>query len=83
MKTSILFATVVACALSATIASAQIPARPTTSIDMDKQMSQMQEFTSADGRGWHHVLGETMIITGIGGMLAAGIRAMRHDRRRL
>ena len=27
--------------------------------------------------GWHHILGEIMIISGIGGMLVAGIGAMR------
>ena len=28
--------------------------------------------------GWHHMIGELMILSGIGGMLAAGVRAMRH-----
>ena len=46
MKPSILIAAIVACALSAPIVSAQeksTPAKPATSMDMDKQMPQMQE----------------------------------------
>ncbi len=46
MKTSLLVAAIVACALSAPIASAQektAPAKPAASMDMDKHMSQMQE----------------------------------------
>jgi TolA-binding protein len=46
MKTSILATTIVACALSAPIVSAQdksAPTGPANSVDMDKQMSQMQE----------------------------------------
>ena len=46
MKTSILISAIVACALSAPIASAQdknAPAKPEMSMDMDKHMSQMQE----------------------------------------
>jgi hypothetical protein len=46
MKTSILVAAIVACALSAPIVSAQekaVPAKPAMSMDMDKQMPQMQE----------------------------------------
>ena len=46
MKTSILVAAIVACALSAPIVSAQeksAPAKPAMSMDMDKQMPQMQE----------------------------------------
>lgn len=45
MKTSILLAAVITCALSAPIASAQdksAPAKPAMSMDMDKQMPQMQ-----------------------------------------
>jgi ubiquinone biosynthesis protein len=29
--------------------------------------------------GWHHVIGEAMIISGIGGMLIAGVRSLRRD----
>ena len=46
MKTSILVATIVACSLAAPFASAQeraAPARPAMSMDMDKQMPQMQQ----------------------------------------
>ena len=46
MKTSILISAIIACALSAPIASAQdknAPAKPEMSMDMDKHMSQMQE----------------------------------------
>ena len=46
MKTSILVAAIVACALSAPIVSAQdksAPAKPAMSMDMDKQMPQMLE----------------------------------------
>jgi hypothetical protein len=46
MKTSILISAIVACALSAPIASAQdknAPDKPAMSMDMDKHMSQMQE----------------------------------------
>ena len=46
MKTSILISAIIACALSAPIASAQdknAPANPEMSMDMDKHMSQMQE----------------------------------------
>lgn len=46
MKTSILVTTIVACVLSVPIVSAQeksAPAKPTMSMDMDKQMPQMQE----------------------------------------
>jgi len=46
MKTSILVAASVACALSAPLLSAQeksAPAKPAMSMDMDKQMPQMQE----------------------------------------
>jgi hypothetical protein len=46
MKTSILISAIVACALSAPIASAQdksAPAKPAMSMDMEKQMPQMQE----------------------------------------
>ena len=46
MKTSILVATIVACALSAPIVSAQeksAPAKPAMRMDMDKQMTRMQE----------------------------------------
>ena len=46
MKTSIMISTIVACALSAPIVSAQeksAPAKPAMSMDMDKHMSQMQE----------------------------------------
>ena len=46
MYTSILVAAIVACALSAPIVSAQeksAPAKPAMSMDMDKQMPQMQE----------------------------------------
>ena len=46
MKTSILAIAIVACALSAPIVSAQdnsAPTGPANSVDMDKQISQMQE----------------------------------------
>ena len=46
MKTSILAATIVACALSASVVSAQdkhVHDKPGMSMDMDKQMPQMQE----------------------------------------
>ena len=46
MKTSMLAAAIVACALSAPVMSAQepaAPAKPAMGMDMDKQMSQMQE----------------------------------------
>ena len=46
MKTSTLLAAIVACAISAPIVSAQdksAPAKPAMSMDMDKQMPQMQE----------------------------------------
>ena len=46
MKTSILISAIVACALSAPIASAQdkhAHDKPATSMDIDKHMSQMQE----------------------------------------
>ena len=46
MKSSILVAAIVACALSAPIVSAQeksAPAKPAMGMDMDKQMPQMQE----------------------------------------
>ncbi|MGA8276643.1 MAG: hypothetical protein WB784_00375 [Rhodanobacteraceae bacterium] len=46
MKSSILFAAMVACVLSAPIASAQeapAPAKPTTNVEMDQQMSLMHE----------------------------------------
>ena len=46
MKTSMLVVAIVACALAAPIVSAQeksAPAKPAMSMDMDKQMSQMQE----------------------------------------
>ena len=46
IKTSILVAAIVACALSAPIVSAQeksAPAKPAMSMDMDKQMPQMQD----------------------------------------
>ena len=31
--------------------------------------------------GWHHILGEVMIVSGIVGMVVAGIGAMRRDHR--
>ena len=46
MKTSILVATIVACALSAPIVSAQeksAPVKPAMSMGMDRQMSRMKE----------------------------------------
>ena len=46
MKTSILAAAIATCALSAPIISAQAqsaPVKPPMSMDMDKQMPQMQE----------------------------------------
>ena len=46
MKTSILVATIVACALSTPIVSAQekpAPDKPAMNMGMDKHMSQMQE----------------------------------------
>ena len=46
MKTAIMISTIVACALSAPIVSAQdksAPAKPAMSMDMDNHMSQMQE----------------------------------------
>ena len=46
MKSSILITTLIACALSVPIVSAQektTPAKPAMSMDMDKQMPQMQE----------------------------------------
>ena len=46
MKTAIMISTIVACALSAPVVSAQdkaAPAKPAMNMDMDKHMSQMQE----------------------------------------
>jgi hypothetical protein len=32
--------------------------------------------------GWHHILGETMVISGIAGMLLVGFGVLRRDRGR-